>query len=77
MDIDLADVTIHIDQELDPAARAELEEMFRRRDGIISAHFNEKRPHLMVCEFMPEKVNPLDLLSIVRFQGYHGELVGL
>jgi len=77
MDINLADVTIHVDQELDATARADLEEKFRARDGIVSVHFNDKRPHLLVCEFVPEKVNTMDLLSIVRFQGYGGELVGL
>lgn len=77
MDINLADVTIHIDQELDAGARADLEDRFRERDGIVSVHFNERRPHLMVCEFVPEKIGTQDLLSIVRFQGYRGELVGL
>ena len=77
MDINLADVTLHVDQDLDPAARAELEEKLRARDGVVSVHFNEQRPHLLVCEFVPEKVTTMDLLSIVRFQGYRGELVGL
>jgi hypothetical protein len=77
MDINLADVTIHVDQDLDAATRADLEEKFRARDGIESIHFNEKRPHLLVCEFVPEKVSTMDLLSILRFEGYHGELVGL
>ncbi len=77
MDVNLADVTIHIDQDLDSVARANLEERFREREGIVSVHFDNKRHHLMVCEFVPEKVNSLDLLSILRYQGYRGELVGL
>ena len=77
MDINLADVTIHVDQDLDTAARADLEDKFRARDGIVSVRFNDRRPHLMLCEFVPEKVNTMDLLSILRFQGYRGELVGL
>lgn len=77
MEINLADVTIHVDQDLDTAARADLEDKFCARDGIVSVHFNRKRPHLMVCEFVPEKVNSMDLLSMLRFQGYRGELVGL
>lgn len=77
MEINLADVTIHVDQDLDTAERAALEDKFRARDGIVSVHFNEQRPHLLVCEFVPEKVTTMDLLSILRFQGYRGELVGL
>jgi divalent metal cation (Fe/Co/Zn/Cd) transporter len=79
MNINLADVTLHIDEELSSEARDALEDALRQRDGVVSVHFNTtaKHPHLAVVEFNPEKVNSLDLLSIVRYQGYHGELVGL
>ena len=79
MDINLADVTLHVDEELNPQARDALEDALRQRDGVVSVHFNTNaaHPHLAVIEFVPERVNSRDLLSIVRYQGYHGELVGL
>lgn len=79
MDINLADITLHIDEELNDAARDSLEDAIRSRDGVVSVHFNTnaKHPHLAVVEFNPEKVSSRDLLSIVQFQGYHGELIGL
>jgi hypothetical protein len=79
MDIQLADVTLHVDEDLSPEARAALEQALRDRDGVVSVHFNTNatRPHLAVIEFNPDRVASRDLLSIVRFQGYHAELVGL
>jgi hypothetical protein len=79
MDIQLADVTLHVDEELDDEARASLEQALRECDGVVSVHFNTNtaRPHLAVIEFVPEKVSSQDLLSIVQRQGYHGELMGL
>ena len=79
MDINLADVTLHVDEELSEEARDALEDALRRRDGVVSVHFNTNvaHPHLAVVEFNPERVNSKDLLNIVKHQGYHGELVGL
>jgi divalent metal cation (Fe/Co/Zn/Cd) transporter len=79
MDIHLADVTLHIDEELSEEARAATEQAFRQRDGVVSVHFNTtaKHPHLAIIEFNPAKVSSRDLLSIVHYQGYHGKLLGL
>jgi hypothetical protein len=79
MDINLADVTLHVDEELSEEARSALEDALRERDGVVSVHFNTnaEHSHLAVVEFNPDKVGSKDLLSIVKFQGYHGELVGL
>ena len=79
MDIHLADVTLHVDEELSREARDALEDVLRQRDGVVSVRFNNNaaHPHLAVIEFNPAKVNSKDLVSIVKYQGYHGELVGL
>ena len=79
MNVNLADVTLHVDEELSSEQRARLDEALRARDGVVSVHFNTDKahPHLAVIEFVPEKVKPQDLLTIVKSQGYHGELLGL
>ena len=79
MDINLTDVTLHIDEELDAEGRGGLEEALRQREGVISVHFNTTvvHPHLAVVEFNPDRVKGQDLLEIVRVQGYRAELVGL
>lgn len=77
MDINLADVTIHIDETLDDSGRNKLEEAFRGRDGVVSVLINPDRPHLVVVEYNPQTINSRDLVDIPRFHGLRGELVGL
>jgi len=79
MDINLADITLHIDEELGPDALSSLEDAFRARDGVVSVHFNTtaKHPHLAVIEYNPDRLSSADLLNILKYQGYHGELVGM
>lgn len=77
MDINLADVTIHIDESLDEDGKTKLETAFRKRDGVISVRINPERPHLVVVEYNPKMISSHDLVDIPRFQGLRGELVGL
>ena len=77
MNIDLADITLHVDETLDAAGQAQLEQAFRQRDGVVSVHVNPKHAHLFVLEYNPERLNSKDLLKIVEDQGMHAELVGL
>ncbi len=77
MDIDLADVTLHIDQALDQESAARLEEALRQRIGVISVRINPDRPHLVIVEYNPRLINSRDLVDIPRFQGLQAELVGL
>ncbi|MGB5252883.1 MAG: ATP-binding protein [Sedimenticolaceae bacterium] len=77
MDIQLADVTIHIDEALDAAKRAEIEDKLRAIDGVVSVHNPDNRPHLAVIEYNPSKVKSMTLLETVKGQGVHAELIGL
>ncbi len=77
MNIDLADVTLHVDETLDNDGLMKLEHAFRQRDGVISVHVDEKRPHLFVLEYNPRMVHSKDLVKIPQFHGLHAELIGL
>jgi hypothetical protein len=77
MDINLADVTVHIDEALDDDGRSKLEQAFREREGVVSVLINPDRPHLVVVEYNPQIIKSRDLVDIPRFHGLHGELVGL
>jgi hypothetical protein len=77
MDIELADVTIHIDETIDAAGREKLEAAWRARDGVVSVHWDEKKGHLAIVEYNPAKVASQDLHDIVLGNGLHAELVGL
>lgn len=77
MDIQLADVTLHIDETLDAARRGEIEGSLRAIDGVVSVHNPDDKPHLAIVEYNPEKTNSADILECVTSQGVHAELIGL
>jgi hypothetical protein len=77
MDIQLADVTIHVDENLEAARRAEIEQKLRAIDGVVSVHNPDKRPHLAIVQYDPQKVHSDALLAAVRAENVHAELIGL
>ena len=77
MDIQLADVTVHIDETLDSGHRAAIEERLRAMDGVISVHNPDDKPHLAVVEFTPQKTGSQAILEMIKSQGVHAELIGL
>ena len=77
MDIQLADVTVHIDETLDSARRAEIEGKLRAIDGVVSVHNPNDKPHLAVIEFVPEKTSTGAILETVKAEGVQAELIGL
>jgi hypothetical protein len=77
MDIQLADVVVHIDQTLERERRSEIEEQLRAIDGVVSVHNPDDRPHLSIVEYNPDKTSSSDILTTVTLQGVHAELVGL
>ena len=76
-DIDLADVTLHVDQSLSADELARLESEYRLREGVVSVHVNPDRPHLLLVEYNPRLMRAQDLLDILHYQGLEGELIGL
>ncbi len=76
-DIDLVDVTIHIDENLEESQRQGLVETVRQREGVVSVGYHDDKPHLMMVEYNPEQVNSQQLLGLVKGQGVHAELIGL
>ena len=77
MDIQLADVTIHIDENLGVAERADIEQKLRAVDGVVSVHNSDDRPHLAIVEYDPAKAKSSALLEVVKNSGVHAELIGL
>ena len=77
MDIQLADVVVHIDQTLERERRMEIEEQLRAIDGVVSVRNPDDRPHLALVEYNPDKTSSAAILNTVRIQGVRAELVGL
>jgi phage-related protein len=77
MNIQLADVTVHIDQTLEHEQRSQIENVLRAIDGVISVHNPDNRPHLAVIEYNPDKTSSAAILNAVTSQGVSAELIGL
>ena len=76
-DIDLVDVTVHIDEDLDHGTRESLVDKVRDEDGVVSVALHDEKPHLMIVEYNPKKTSSSNILKCVTATGVHAELVGL
>jgi hypothetical protein len=77
MDIQLSDVTLHIDETLPVVRRTEIEEALRGIDGVVSVHNPDERPHLTIVEYNPERTDSAVVLKTVTDRGVHAQLIGL
>lgn len=77
MNIDLADVLVHVDETLNESEIAELDDAFRSSDGIVSVHVEKTRPHLFVLEYNPARIHSTEVLNVAKSRGMHAELVGM
>ena len=76
-DIDLADVTIHIDKDTDPDTRQSIETALRAVNGVISVHMPSDESHLVVVEYDPDATKSSHLLTMVKEVAGQAELIGL
>ncbi len=77
MSTHMADVTIHIDENTDHATRERIQDTLRELAGVMAASSHDERPHLMVVEYDPERIDSRKLLDTVTASGVHAELIGL
>jgi hypothetical protein len=72
-----ADVTVHIDENLDPRRRQEVRELLCWLPGVAGVRNPDHTPHLMVVEYDPRALRSSDILRHVTLRGLHAELIGL
>ncbi len=77
MDINLVDITLHIDENLNTEQRETLEESLRALDGVVSVHNSDKTPHLTIVQYNREAMDSQRILKRVTDQGAHAEIIGL
>lgn len=77
MSDNIADVTIHIDENTDAETRDRIPDNLRETSGVMAASSHEERPHLVAVEYDPARVNSHRLLDIVTASGVHAQLIGL
>lgn len=76
-DIQLSDVTIHIDKNTDADTRQKVENDLRTIQGVVSVHMPADKPHLIVVEYNPGETSSNNILTMVEEKAGHAELIGL
>lgn len=75
--IEMVDVTIHLNEDLSASQRDSVSEAVRAQDGVMGIGFHDTKPHLMIVEFDPGKLTSADLLKTVQAKGVHAQVIGL
>jgi len=75
--MEMADVTVHIDETLGEEQLTMIAGTLRAHEGVMGVAHHEEKPHLMIIEYDPDRVSSGDLLKVVQGQGIHAELIGL
>jgi hypothetical protein len=76
-DINIADVTLHIDKDLDIKVREAVEHELRSLNGVISVHMPADKPHLVEVAYNPDDVKSEHIAHSIRELAGHVELIGL
>ena len=77
MDTRIAEVTFHIDEATSQEERESLRNILLAMDGVVAAAYHDEKPHLMLIEYMPEKLDSLVFVEAAKKNGLHAELIGL
>ena len=76
-EIQLVDVTIHIDRDTDADIKEKIETALRKLPGVVSVHMPKEESHLIVVEYNPDVTKSAHLLTTVRELAGHAEMIGL
>lgn len=69
-------LVVHVDDTLGNARQRDIEHALNTLPGVIRAHFNAKRPHLLLVYYDPHQITSLEILRQVKRQSVHAQLVG-
>ena len=73
----MADITMHIDENTTHEQREALRDHLLQHKGVVAAAYHDEKPHLMVIEYDPEDTSSADFLDIAKSSGLTAELIGL
>jgi len=73
----IADITMHIDENTSHEDRERLRDELLGLEGVMAAAYQDGKPHLMVMAYDPDVVKSLTFVKKEGEKGLHAELVGL
>jgi hypothetical protein len=75
--MEMADVTVHINEAIDHDRRTQLADTIRAHKGVMAVAHHDEKSHLMIIEYDPDTVTSLELLQVTLDQGLHAQLIGM
>ena len=66
---------VYFDELLDEQHRQKIESIVERVEGVTDAHFNETQAQLMIVDYDPQRTNSGTILSRVKRQHRHAQLI--
>lgn len=73
----IANVMVHVNEDLDEYALHTLEEGLRSDVGVVSVGHNPKHPHLLLVAYDSESMHATGFMHQFQDRGLHAQLVGL
>ncbi len=73
----MADVTLHIDENTSHDERENFRNSMLNRNGVMAAAYHDEKPHLLIIEYNPEIINSSEFVKVAQDSGLHAELIGL
>jgi hypothetical protein len=73
----IADVMVHVDENLNEELLHAVEDEIRSDSGVVSVGHNPGKRHLLMVAYDSEAVHPATFVQQLRERGLHAELVGL
>ncbi len=73
----MANVILHIDEDLDTERCRTLQKAMAMQQGVINACISDRHSHLMVLDYNEHETDSGSLLRQIEAQGLHAELIGL
>jgi len=72
----VTDMVMHVDNNLGEDTRRIIEKALTGNRGVIHAHFNDKRPHLMLVSYDTDTTSSFEILAQMTGQQLCAERVG-
>jgi hypothetical protein len=76
MDVKIADVTLHIDENTSHDEREKFRDVLLAMDGVMAADCNDKTSHIMLIEYNPDVIKSIEFVNVAKEHNLHAELIG-
>ncbi len=71
-----AEIVVHVNEQLGESRRSDLVDALEGKEGIMSAEFCPLRYHLMLVNYNRDTLSSQDVLSGIKSQNIHAQLIG-